>query len=95
MFIVLLTQQSKNACHHLKSDKHQDPTYSPQGPSEKSIGRMLGIKNLLQFRKQTNKQNLRWRMKIPKFGQLLIGLIKLLIDDLKMPSLLIVKPVLV
>ena len=26
-------------------------------------------------------------MKIPKFGQLHIGLIKLLIDDLKMPSL--------
>lgn len=94
MFIVLLTQQSKNACHHLKSDKHQDPTYSPQGPSEKSIGRMLGIKNLLQFRKQT-KKTLWWRMKIPKFGQLLICLIKLLIDDLKMPSLLIVKPVLV
>ena len=43
--------------------------------------------------KQT-KKTLRWRMKIPKFGQLLIGLIKLLIDDLKMPSLFL-KPVLV
>ena len=91
-FMVLLTQQSKNACHHLKSDKHQDPTYSPQSPSEKSIDRMLGIKNLLQVKKQTNKKTLRWRMKIPKFGQLLIGLIKLLTDDLKMSSLFL-KPV--
>lgn len=33
-------------------------------------------------------------MKIPKFGQLLIGLIKLLIDDLKLPGLFL-KPVLV
>ena len=43
--------------------------------------------------KQT-KKNLRWRMKIPKFGQLLIGLIKLLIDDLKLPGLFL-KPELV
>lgn len=43
--------------------------------------------------KQT-KKNLRWRMKITKFGQLLIGLIKLLIDDLKLPGLFL-KPVLV
>lgn len=31
-------------------------------------------------------------MKIPKFGKLLIGFIKLLIDDFKMPSLFL-KPV--
>lgn len=43
--------------------------------------------------KQT-KKTLWWRMKIPKFGQLLIGLIKLLIDDLKLPGLFL-KPVLV
>ena len=88
MFIVLLTQQSKNACHHLKSDKHQDPTYSPQGPSEKSIGRMLGIKNLLQFRKQTNKKNFKVEDGNTKIWPTShwFNNIKLLMDDLKMPS---------